>query len=64
MTGTGVRALACKIAALLIVTATAGFFSAFATLWVVPLNGIGLLTREGSSSPRWRNRPLTCQEEG
>jgi hypothetical protein len=64
MTGTRVRAFACKIAALLITTATAGLFGAFATLWVVPLNGIGLLTREGSSSPRWGDRPLTCQEEG
>jgi len=31
---------------------------------VVPLDGIGLLTGVRSSLPRWRDRPLTCQEEG
>ena len=31
---------------------------------VVPLDGIGLLRCVRSSLPRWRDRPLTCQEEG
>jgi len=31
---------------------------------VVPLDGIGLLRCVRSLLPRWRDRPLTCQEEG
>ena len=31
---------------------------------VIPLDGIGLLTGVRSPLPRWRDRPLTCQEEG